>query len=138
MKKYNLIITEDHPFTRQTLCYEFKRQENINFLGAFENGALAIDFVKKTPVDVILMDIDMPVVDGIKATKEIKQFNPDIKIIMLTCHNEKEKVFKAFSSGANGYCVKKIEMAELIRVIEIVSDNGVWFDKQIAAFIFDI
>lgn len=138
MKKCNLLICEDDSFTRQILTYELKKQETINLLGAFENGSFALDYIKKTPVDVILMDIDMPIMDGIEATKQIKEFNPDISIIMLTNHNEKEKVFAAFSSGANGYCVKRIETKELMNVIEIVMESGVWFDKHIACYIFEI
>lgn len=110
----------------------------IEFLGAFDNGKEAVEFVKKTTPDVILMDIDMPIMNGIEATKEIKKFNNNIKIVMLTAHSEKEKVFSAFSSGANGYCVKNAKTDELLRVIEIINDNGIWFDKQIASFVFEI
>lgn len=138
MSKYNLLLVEDHPFTRQTLSYELKKQESINLLAALENGKLAIEYVKKETPDVILMDIDMPLLDGIEATKQIKQFNPSIKIIMLTCHDDRKKVFESFSSGANGYCVKKIDINELINVIDIICNDGVWFDRQIAHFIFDV
>ena len=138
MHKFNLMVVEDHPFTRQTLVYELKKQENINLVAALDNGETAINFVKTNQVDVILMDIDMPIVDGISATKEIKKFNDKILVIMLTNHNEKDKVISAFKSGANGYCVKQIKMDELLNVIEIVRDGGVWFDKQIAQYIFEI
>lgn len=138
MHKINLMIVEDHPFTRQTLVYEFKKQENINLVAALDNGESAINFVKTNQVDVILMDIDMPIVDGISATKEIKKFNDKILIIMLTNHNEKDKVISAFKSGANGYCIKQIKIDELLNIIDIVKDGGVWFDKQIAQYIFEI
>ena len=121
MHKINLMIVEDHPFTRQTLVYEFKKQENINLVAALDNGESAINFVKTNQVDVILMDIDMPIVDGISATKEIKKFNDKILIIMLTNHNEKDKVISAFKSGANGYCIKQIKIDELLNIIDIVA-----------------
>ena len=138
MKKINLVIVEDHPFTRQTLVYEFKKQEGINLLASFDNGADVVEFVKTQQVDVILMDIDMPKMNGIDATSEIKKFNNDILIVMLTNHNEKEKVLGAFKSGANAYCVKQVKMDELMSVIEIVNDGGVWFDKQIAKYVMEI
>ena len=61
-----------------------------------------------------------------------------IPVIMLTSHSEKEKVFAAFSSGANGYCIKDIEMSELVGVINIILDGGAWFDKKIAGYIFEV
>ncbi len=138
MNKYNILIVEDHPFTKQTLVYELKQCENINILGALENGKEAVDFVKTQTPDIILMDIDMPVMNGIDATLNIKQFNNNIKVIILTAHNEKEKVLSSFQSGANAYCVKNIDTKELLRIMDIVSDGGIWFDTQIAHFIFDI
>lgn len=138
MEKIKLIIVEDHPFTRQTLSYELKKIDNIEFKGAFENGKQAVDYCLLNQVDVVLMDINMPLMDGISATKEIKKSNSDIKIIILTSHNEKEKVLGALSSGANAYCVKNIEMNELLEIIKTVYDGGVYFDKQIAGYILSI
>lgn len=138
MEKIKLIIVEDHPFTRQTLSYELKKIDNIEFKGAFENGKQAVDYCLLNQVDVVLMDINMPLMDGISATKEIKKSNLDIKIIILTSHNEKEKVLGALSSGANAYCVKNIEMNELLEIIKTVYDGGVYFDKQIAGYILGI
>ena len=138
MTRISVLIAEDHPFTRQTLSYEFKRIPEIEFLGILGNGLEVVNYVKTRTPDVILMDIDMPVLDGIKATEEIKKFNDKIKIVMLTAHSEKEKVLDAFSCGANGYCVKNAKTPELLDVIKIVNDNGIWFDKQIANYIFEI
>ena len=138
MDKINLIIVEDHPFTRQTLSYELKKVAKINVAGVFDNGKSAVDFCLKNKVDVILMDIAMPDYDGILATKEIKKSNPDTKIIMLTLHADPQKVFGAFSSGANGYCIKNIKTNELLNIIDIVANGGVWFDSQISNLILDI
>jgi len=137
MDKIKLLIVEDHPFTRQTLTYEFKKNPQIELLAALTNGKEAVDFVQKITPDVIIMDIEMPFMDGIEATKEIKKAKK-IPVIMLTSHSEKEKVFAAFSSGANGYCIKDIEMSELIGVINIILDGGAWFDKKIAGYIFEV
>ena len=138
MKKVSLVVVEDHPFTRQTLVYELKKSPNINFLCAFDNGKDVVEYIKINQVDVILMDIDMPIMDGISATKEIKEFDNNISVIMLTNYNEKDKVLSSFKSGANGYCVKQIKIDELLEIIEIVSQGGVWFDKQIAKYVLEI
>lgn len=138
MNKINLILAEDHELTRQTLIYELKKNEKINVLSSFNNGYDTVEYAKHNDVDVVLMDIDMPKMDGILATSEIKKNNQDIRIIMLTNHNEKSKVLNSFNSGANGYCVKEIKIDELLSVIEVVLDGGVWFDKQIAKYIYEI
>lgn len=134
----NILIVEDDSFTRFTLEFDLKQHQELNILGSLKNGQEAVDFVKKTEPDTILMDIDMPVMDGIDATNFIKEYNPNIKIIMLTSYTEQQKVLRAFSAGANAYCVKNIEMRELLNVIKIIDNHGIWFDTQIAKYIFKI
>ena len=141
MKKINILIVEDHPLTRQTLVYQLKKSEKINLLSALENGKQSIDYISDNSnpkPDVILMDIDMPVMNGIEATEKIKKDFPKIAIIMLTNHNERESVLTAFKTGANGYCVKDIKIDELVIAFDTVLDGGIWVDKKIAGFIFDI
>ena len=136
--KYNLLIAEDHPLTRDTLAYQIRKIDFVNLAGKVENGKEAVEFVLNNKPDIVLMDIDMPIMNGIEATTEIKKQNPKTIIIMLTAHTEREKVLEAFQSGANGYCIKNIKMDELSKVIDVVLDGGIWVDKQIAEFIFDV
>ena len=136
--KYNLLIAEDHPLTRQTLEYQMKKTDKFNSVKSVENGKLALEALEKEKPDVILMDIDMPTMNGLDATKEIKKISPKTIIIMLTAHNEREKVLDAFQSGANGYCIKNIKVDELLNVINVVADGGIWVDKAIAGFVFDV
>lgn len=134
----NILIVEDDSFTRFTLEFDLKNYKELNIIGSLKNGKEAVEFIKKIAPDTILMDIDMPVMNGIEATKYIKEYSPDIKVIILTSYKEKQNVIKAFSSGANAYCVKNIRAEELLNVINIINNNGIWFDQQIAKFIFDI
>ncbi|MBQ9245807.1 response regulator transcription factor [bacterium] len=139
MAKYNVLIAEDHPLTRQTLEYQIKKLKNVGLLSTVENGKDAVNFVNtQQPPDIILMDIDMPVMDGIEATQEIKKLKKNIKIIMLTSYTEREKVLDSFNYGANAYCVKNIKSEELSGIFDIVADGGIWVDKQIAGYIFDV
>ncbi|GBF23052.1 LuxR family transcriptional regulator [Candidatus Gastranaerophilus sp. (ex Termes propinquus)] len=136
-----ILIIDDHQFTRQTLEYDLKKIPNIRLLGSKASAKEGIEFIQnkenETP-DVILMDIAMPEIDGIEATKIIKKVNEQIKIIMLTVHQDKSRVRDALSSGAVGYCVKDIKTSDLVDIIEIVAEGGVWFDKKIASYILDI
>ena len=138
MPKYNILIVEDHPLTRQTLEYQTKKLANVTVLGALENGKLALEFVQNTKPDIILMDIDMPVMNGIDASVEIKKMYPKINIIMLTSHAERELVLDAFNSGANGYCIKDIKIDELSKIMDIVAEGGIWVDTKIAGYVFDV
>lgn len=136
--KYKLLIAEDHPLTRQTLEYQTKKLDKISSVISAENGRQAVElFVKEKP-DIILMDIDMPLMNGIDATSEIKKLNPKTTVIILTSHSEREKVLDAFQSGANGYCIKSIKIDELSKVMDVVIDGGIWVDSKIAEFIFDV
>lgn len=136
--KYNVLIVEDHPLTRQTLEYQIQKLKNINLLAAVDNGQKAVDYVKENKPDIILMDIEMPVMNGDVATQEIKKLRPNTKVIILTSHTEKEKVLDAFKCGANAYCVKNIKIDELSKIIDIVAEGGIWFDTKIAKYIYDV
>ena len=138
MGKINLVVVEDHPLTRDTIVYQMSKSDKINVLASFDNGAKVVEFVETQKPDIILMDIDMPVMGGVEATKIIKEKHPKINIIMLTGHKEKQKVLDAFQSGANGYCVKNIKTDELLRVIDTILEGGIWVDTQIAGFIFEV
>ena len=138
MAKINLVVVEDHPLTRDTIVYQMSKSDKINVLASFDNGAKVVEFVETQKPDIILMDIDMPVMGGVEATKIIKEKYPKINIIMLTGHKEKQKVLDAFQSGANGYCVKNIKTDELLRVIDTILEGGIWVDTQIAGFIFEV
>jgi DNA-binding NarL/FixJ family response regulator len=78
------------------------------------------------------MDVEMPLMDGIEATKQIKEKSPDTKIVMLTSHKSDQTIFAALSAGANGYCLKNISAEQLSAVINMVADGAVWLDPGIA------
>ena len=133
-----ILIAEDHDHTRQGLIYGLEKYENIEVVMEAVNGQEAVEFVQKSNPDIILMDIMMPVLNGIKATQKIKAINNDIKIIMLTSYNEKEQVLSAFNSGANAYCMKNIVLDDLVNVIKTVMDGSLWIDSSIAGYILEI
>jgi len=133
-----ILLAEDHELTRHGIAYGLKKYENIEIVAEATNGQEAVELTRKYKPDLILMDIIMPILNGINAAKEIKINNPDIKIIMLTSNNEKEKVLSAFNSGANAYCMKTIKLEDLISIIKTVMDGAIWMDPSIAGFILEI
>lgn len=133
-----ILLAEDHELTRKTLAYGLKEYEEIESIREVENGLQAVEFVEKYNPDLVLMDIVMPVMNGIDATKEIKKSHPETKVIMLTSMSEKENVLSSFNSGANAYCLKNIKTCELLNVISTVMGGAVWIDSAIASYIMEI
>jgi len=133
-----ILLAEDHELTRHGIAFGLKKYGNIEIVAEATNGQEAVEMVNKYKPDLVLMDIIMPVLNGINATKEIKAIKPDIKVIMLTSNNEKEKVLSAFNSGANAYCMKTIKLDDLVNIIKTVMDGAVWMDPSIAGYILEI
>ncbi|MDD3013442.1 MAG: response regulator transcription factor [Candidatus Gastranaerophilales bacterium] len=132
-----IIIADDSKLTVVGLKTTFKDFPNIKVVNCVENGSLAVKAAKELKPDIILMDIGMPVMDGIQATKEIKKSNPDTKIIMLTSHESEQDVFEALAAGAYSYCMKDIEPDILISVIKSTHEGGCFLDPKIAKIVLN-
>jgi DNA-binding NarL/FixJ family response regulator len=111
-----VLIVEDHDLTREGLNYGLGKHPGILVVAQAEDGEEAVRLASEHKPDVILMDIVLPVFNGIQATRQIKAKHPHIKILMLTSHSEQSKVFEAFSAGANGYCLKEVKTESLIQI----------------------
>ena len=134
-----ILLVEDYQHTRKTTAYGLKSLIKDVEIFESDNGLAALNFIKNGNIpDVILMDISMPVMNGIEASRQIKEIAPQIKIIMLTSFNEKEHVFSSFNSGANAYCLKNIKPEELVNVINSVLNGAIWIDPSIASFILQV
>ncbi len=134
-----ILIVEDYLHTRKTTAYGLKiKLPDVNISEA-DNGQSAINYIKlEHKPDIVLMDISMPIMNGIDTTMHIKNILPETKVIMLTSFNEKKLVLSAFKSGANAYCLKNIKLDELINVIKSVLNGAIWIDPSIAQFILEI
>ncbi|MEW5820243.1 MAG: response regulator transcription factor [Cyanobacteriota bacterium] len=133
--KIKILIVDDSKLTRVGLRTTFKTMEDMEVVGEAENGQQGIDMVISTKPDVILMDIGMPILDGIKATQEINSKKINVKIIMLTSHDNDQDVFDAFSAGAHSYCMKDIEPDMLATVIKSTHNGASWLDPRIAKIV---
>ncbi|MEJ5261859.1 MAG: response regulator transcription factor [Ignavibacterium sp.] len=133
--KIELAIAEDNEFLIKSITEKlslFPDKFKIVFVG--RNGQEMVDYISsnKKP-DVILMDIEMPVMDGIKATALIAEKSPEIKIIMLTVFDDEEKIFNAIKAGASGYLLKDEPIDRILENIEIVLFGGAPMSATIAA-----
>lgn len=131
-----VLIVDDHELTRNGLIFGFKTAEvSIEVVAQAKNGEEAVKFAKANMPDVVLMDIAMPIMDGIDATQAIKVSNPDIKIIVLTSKQDENEVYAALAAGADAYCMKDISTDRLIQIIDMVLDGGFWLDPAIASLV---
>lgn len=130
--KINVLIVEDHALTRFGLKTALEAQEIFGEVYEAEDGERSIDAIIKYKPDVVIMDLGLPGINGIEATKQIKSFDENIKVLVLTSHKNDDEVWEALSAGANAYCMKDIAPDKLIRVIETVCEGAAWLDPAIA------
>jgi DNA-binding NarL/FixJ family response regulator len=127
-----IVIVEDHEFTRIGLKMGLEQVPGLSVIAESEDGRDGLKTVMELKPDVVLMDIELPHVDGIEATRRIRKELPDTRVIMLTSHQSDQEIFAALSAGANGYCLKNISSAQLGTVVRSVAEGAVWLDPGIA------
>lgn len=115
--KLRLLLADDHALFREGLASLLNYQADMEVVGQASNGQEAIDKYQQCQPDVVLMDIDMPLLDGLGATRVLVNAKPEIKIVILTVHEEEEKLFEAIKSGAQGYILKNVRTAEMLEML---------------------
>jgi DNA-binding NarL/FixJ family response regulator len=128
-EKIKVLITDDHALFRQGVRTALSFREDIEFLGEAENGMQLLTMLKFLQPDIILLDIQMPIMDGIATLPEVKKINPDIKIIMLTMHNEVSLITKLMSLGANSYLTKDSDSDTIYEAIKTCYENEFFFNE---------
>jgi DNA-binding NarL/FixJ family response regulator len=113
-----VLIADDHHVVRRALVFFLKTQKDIQVIGEAKNGQEAVEMTKTLQPDLVLMDLDMPIMDGIEATRQIKSVMPNMKIMILTSFSDQDHVIPAIEAGAAGYQLKDIEPDELVRSIK--------------------
>ncbi|MFN8282142.1 MAG: response regulator transcription factor [Chitinophagales bacterium] len=130
MQEINVFVVDDHQIFLDGIVSLLDDEPNIKIAGTAHNGKAAIDKIKATKVDVVLMDINMPEMDGIEATKQLKQLQPNIKILMLTMHSEPRFIKECLEVGAKGYVLKNISKDDLIKAVEVVYQDKSYLDTE--------
>lgn len=131
MKK-NILIVEDHELTRFGLKTTFEGVDYVEKLYEADSAEAAIEIFDNNPIDIVIMDLGLPNMNGIEATKQIRAKNKDAKVIILTSHNDENEVINSLQAGANAYCSKEINPQRLVTVVQSVADGAAWFDPSIA------
>ncbi|PHS17141.1 MAG: DNA-binding response regulator [Kangiella sp.] len=127
----NIIVAEDHALLREGLTSLLRGNKDINVVAEACNGEEAIKYAEQYSPDIILMDLNMPIVSGIDALKKILQFNDAIKIIAVTAHESEEYVRSTLEAGAKGYVLKDDTHKDLLQAINAVSKGNIYLSPGI-------
>ncbi|HOQ36392.1 MAG TPA: response regulator transcription factor [Acetivibrio sp.] len=132
MNKIKVMVVDDQPIVRDGLKLLLSLSDEIDVLCTASNGEEAVKLCEWHEPDIILMDIRMPGMDGVKATKIIKERYPKVKVIVLTTFNDDSFIFEALKNGASSYLLKDVESEELINTIKIIHLGGTMLQNSVA------
>ena len=131
--KIRIMIADDHELIREGIARILELEDNIEIVFKAKSGLEAIDSLKKYKPDIILLDINMPELNGIETLKKIKSSSHKTKVIMLTVYDDVEYISQSVSLGADGYVLKDSDSETLVKTIQIVSDGGSYIQPTLAS-----
>jgi len=126
-----LLIADNHPIIRKGLEILFSASSNIQVMGSVDNGEAIIDFIKKTPVDIILTEIDLPKLNGLTVLRVLKNDFPDIKTIIFSGEPEEVYAINSIKAGASGYISKTVNIITINEAILKVHEGGIYVSDEI-------
>ena len=130
--KIRVILVDDHTLLRDGIRALLSMSKEIEVIGEAGDGQAGVDLVAELRPDIVLMDIAMPVLDGLEATRRIKDRFKSVKVLILTQHENREYVFPILKAGADGYVLKKAAGTELVSAIKAVSEGGTFLYPSVA------
>ncbi|MGP8307604.1 response regulator [Vibrio sp. YIC-376] len=135
-KAIRVLIVDDHQVVIDGFMARLELEPDIEVIGTASNGVEAIEVAKHLHPDVILMDISMPIMNGIEATGIIKEELPDSRILMLTMHDNREYIMKVMQAGAVGYMLKEISAEKMVQAIKTVNQGSTYFCESVTQTLF--
>jgi two-component system nitrate/nitrite response regulator NarL len=127
-----VLVADDHPVVRKGLHSCLSKQERLRIVGEATTGEEAVERALALAPDVVLMDISMPRMNGLVATQTLRQEAPQIKVLILSVHNNREYIFRIIQAGAHGYVSKEASPEELLHAIESVYTGETFFSPEVA------
>lgn len=137
MTKYNILIVEDHALTRFGLITAFETEKNFGKIYEAANAKSGIKIIEENPVDLVIMDLGLPDINGIEATQKIKEKHSNIKIVVLSSHEQEEDVIKSIKAGACAYCTKDVAPQKLVDIVNSALKGASWFDPKVAEYVLN-
>ena len=137
MKNTKILIVDDHEVVRDGLRNILTSLDNVSIAGEAGNGEDAVKMYSSLKPDLVIMDISMPGMNGIEATRVIKEKDPDARILILTMHDNQEYLNQIIRSGAKGFILKNTDKEELLDAVQTVASGDNFFSKDISKLIID-
>lgn len=131
-RKIKLALADDHTLFRQGLIALLNDYEELKVVTEVPNGLELVQSLKEKPVDVAIVDYEMPEMDGLETTRQIRLKYPDTKIISLTMHNSEELIMQLLDKGSNGFLLKDFDSEKVVDAIYAVIENGYYFNDHIS------
>lgn len=132
-----IILADDHKITRQGLRLLIEKQQDMKVVAEAKDGRTAVDLANQTPADLVIMDVTMPDLNGIEATRQIITNSPSVKVIALSMHSDNLFITEMLKSGASGYLLKDCAFEELARAIRSVMNGDTYLSPTISRAVID-
>ncbi|WP_456295784.1 response regulator transcription factor [Vibrio sp. AK197] len=132
----NVLLVDDHQVVLDGFLARLELEPQIHVVGTASNGVDAIEAVGRWHPDVVLMDVSMPIMNGIDATRVIKSNFPNVKVIMLTMHDNREYIIQVMQAGAVGYMLKEISAENMVQAIKTVFQGATYFCESVTQTLF--
>ncbi len=137
METIRILLVDDHDIVRTGLKTFLDTQKGLQVVSEASTGEEAITMAAQTQPDVVIMDITMPEMDGLVATSKLKEIDPDINVLALTVHEDKQYLFQMMSAGASGYLTKQSAAEELVEAIRAVAAGNVYLQPTLARWLLE-
>ena len=128
----DILVVDDHPIVREGLVAILEGQDDFNVVAEGNNGKEALELYKRHTPHVVMIDLQMPVADGVEGIQTIREFDPDAKIVVLTAYDTDERILQAVQAGARGYLLKGAPREEIFRAIRVVNMGGSLLEPAVA------
>jgi len=137
MSKVRILLADDHTILREGIKVLLNRENDMEIVAEAEDGAQALEKVRAVKPDVVVMDISMPKIGGLEVTREITETFPDVKVVILTMHDNEEYLVQALKSGAKGYVLKEAAATDLAEAIRAVVRGDAYLYPTVARKLVD-
>lgn len=131
MTAIKVLLADDHAVLRQGIAQVIESQEDMSVVAQAANGEEALDLARTHSPDVLLLDINMPGIDGVEVTRVISSEMPEVNVLILTMYRRDDYVLQAIKAGASGYLLKEVEMAEMLSAIRSVAQGDAVLDPSV-------
>lgn len=132
-----VLIVDDHAIVRHGLSRSIQQQEDMEVVGQASDGHVAVDMARQLTPNVVLMDVSMPALNGIEATRAVLRESPGSRVIALSMHSAKQYVREMFRAGASGYLLKDCEFDELVQTIRLIAEGQTYISPAISRIVVE-